>query len=256
MCSSDLRFSSRADYYAKCRPHYPPAVLDILREECGLTPAYVVADIGSGTGLLSELFLANGNRVFAVEPNRAMRQAAERLLEGTLLFTSVPGQAEATNLPTARVDLIAVGQAFHWFDAERAGVEFRRILQPGGWVAIVWNERPPAVSPFMRDYGGVMERHGYGRPDQADVPKSEEEAVARFLGAGCRRRTCPNSQRLEWKALVGRTLSNSRIPLPGQAGFPAMLADLEVVFARHHRDGAVVIEYETKVMAAPLLRMG
>jgi len=246
------RFTSRVGYYAKHRPHYPPAVLDILREACGLTPRHVVADVGSGTGLLSELFLANGNRVYGVEPNQPMREAGERRLGASMLFMSVAGRAEATTLPSACVDGVAVGQAHHWFDGQAAQNEFRRVLRPHGWVAIVWNERPVHASPFMRDYGAVLERHGYARRGLTDVPRLEEEAAVRFLPAGCRQASFPNLQRLDWKGLLGRTLSNSRTPLPGQADFPAMLAELEGVFARHQRGGTVVIEYETKVVAGRL----
>src|SRR6266568_4325936 len=110
------RFSNRVADYARYRPGYPPAVLDLLRTECGLRPGHVIADIGSGTGLLSELLLKNGNRVFGVEPNEAMRQAGEEHLASYDGFTSVNGSAEATTLLNASVELVTAAQAFHWFE--------------------------------------------------------------------------------------------------------------------------------------------
>ena len=63
MLKSTERFTTRVENYVKFRPGYPPAVLDLLKTECGLTPASVIADIGSGTGILTRMFLENGNRV-------------------------------------------------------------------------------------------------------------------------------------------------------------------------------------------------
>ena len=135
------RFTNRVANYARYRPGYPPAVLTCLRDECGLSPGSTVADVGSGTGILTELFLANGNHVYAVEPNEAMRQAAELSLAHYPGFTSVDGRAEATTLADDSVDFVTAGQAFHWFDAAASRVEFNRILRPGGYTALVWNAR-------------------------------------------------------------------------------------------------------------------
>jgi SAM-dependent methyltransferase len=66
---SKQRFSSRVADYVRYRPSYPSALLDLLRSECALRSGHVIADIGSGTGFLSELFLKNGNRVYGIEPN-------------------------------------------------------------------------------------------------------------------------------------------------------------------------------------------
>jgi ubiquinone/menaquinone biosynthesis C-methylase UbiE len=126
------RFSSRVENYVKYRPGYPPAILDLLRDKCGLTSASTVADIGSGTGILTGLLLKSGARVFGVEPNPDMRAAGERLLAGQANFTSLAGTAEATTLPAQSVGIITAGQAFHWFDREPTRREFQRILQPGG----------------------------------------------------------------------------------------------------------------------------
>ncbi|MDP8950409.1 MAG: class I SAM-dependent methyltransferase [Actinomycetota bacterium] len=151
------RFTNRVDHYVKYRPSYPRAALDLLKTECGLTSASLVADVGSGTGILSELFLENGNRVFGIEPNERMRETGERRLGRHPRFTSVAGTAEATTLDGDSVDFVVAGQAFHWFDPERARAEFSRILKPGGWVALVWNLRRKDATPFLAAYERLLE---------------------------------------------------------------------------------------------------
>ena len=128
------RFSTRVENYVKYRPGYPPAVLDLLKAECGLTPASVIADIGSGTGILTRLFLGNGNHVFGVEPNQAMREAGEQLLADFGGFVSVAATAEETTLPDRSADFVTAGQAFHWFNLARTRPEFARDLE-AGWLA-------------------------------------------------------------------------------------------------------------------------
>lgn len=137
MTDHTRRFTGRVESYARHRPSYPWAVIELFERECGLASDSVVADVGSGTGILSTLFLENGNRVFGVEPNAEMRAAAERLLGDRSRFTSVAGTAEDTTLEAGSVDLVVAGQAFHWFDAGRARAEFARTLSPDGWVALI-----------------------------------------------------------------------------------------------------------------------
>ncbi len=139
MLDSTKRFSNRVEDYIKYRPSYPPDVIGLLEVECGLTPASVITDVGSGTGILSELFLKHGNRVFGVEPNREMRAAGDKLLAKYSNFSSIDGAAEATTMVNTSVDFITAGQAFHWFDRQRSRAEFERILKPGGWVVLIWN---------------------------------------------------------------------------------------------------------------------
>ena len=118
------RFNNRVENYIAYRPKYPAAVAEFLRNELGLSAASVVADVGSGTGILSELLLRAGCTVFGVEPNEAMREAAEELLQAYPNFKSVHGTAEATTLDDSSVDFVTAGQAFHWFDIEGARREF------------------------------------------------------------------------------------------------------------------------------------
>src|SRR5260370_37311068 len=154
------RFSNRVADYARYRPGYPPAVLDLLRSECSLRPGHVIADIGSGTGLLSELFLKNGNRVFGVEPNEAMRQAGEEHLASYDGFTSINGFAEATHLLNASVEFVTAPQAFHWFEPRATRREFIRILKPRGWVVVLWHDRRMEEAQLTRDYEHLLDRFG------------------------------------------------------------------------------------------------
>ena len=162
---STKRFSNRVEYYIKYRPKYPQAVIEALRKECSLESSSVIADIGSGTGFLSELFLRNKNSVYAVEPNREMREAAEKLIPKVSNFVSVNGSAEATTLDSHSIDFIAAGQAFHWFDVEKSRSEFTRILQPEAWVALIWNDRRIDSTPFLIAYEEFLHTHGtnYGK---------------------------------------------------------------------------------------------
>lgn len=240
------RFSNRVENYARYRPNYPPGVIDILKSECGLTETSTIADVGSGTGILSELFLKNGNPVIGIEPNAAMRLAAERLLAGFENFVSTDATAEATTLEPASVDFITAGQAFHWFDRQRAKREFARVLKPGGWVVLVWNERRLDSTAFLRDYENLLLRYG------TDYDKVRHENVAGeiaqfFAPEPFQLKVFENAQHFDFESLKGRSRSASYTPEPGTANFEPMFAKLEEIFNTHRSDGMVTFEYQTRV---------
>lgn len=139
MTNPTERFTSRVENYVKYRPSYPAEIVPFLAEKAGLASESTIVDVGSGTGISSALFLDHGYRVVGVEPNGAMRAAAERMLGENPRFTSINATAEATTLPDDSADLIIAGQAFHWFDQARARAEFARILKPNGMVALMWS---------------------------------------------------------------------------------------------------------------------
>jgi len=240
------RFSNRVADYVRYRPGYPAAVLDVLREDCGLRPGHVVADIGSGTGFLSELFLKNGNRVYGVEPNSEMRQAGEELLRKFPEFFSLAGSAEATTLAAATVDYVTAAQAFHWFEPDAARREFLRILKPAGWVIIVWNDRRSEESPFARAYEDLLERFG---TDYKSVKHAYPEThnIRGFFGTGAFVvRDLPNSQVFDWEGLCGRLRSSSYAPTEGHPNFEPMMAELRKIFQANERNGSVRMEYFTR----------
>jgi SAM-dependent methyltransferase len=241
------RFSDRVENYVKYRPSYPSDLVDLLVTECGLTPNSVIADIGSGTGILTQLLLDRGYHVFAVEPNQPMRAAAERALSGNPRFHSIEGRAEATGLAGASVDLITVGQAFHWFDRGRARDEFARILKPAGWVALIWNERLTDSTEFLRAYDDLLLEYGtdYAVSVHRHVPI--EEIRAWFQNADCRRRTFSNTQRFDYESLLGRVLSSSYVPAADHPNQPPLIAKLRRIFDQHQVNGQVAFEYRTEL---------
>ena len=240
------RFSSRVENYAKYRPGYPTAIVDLLREECGLKEGSLIADIGSGTGKLCELFLANGNRVIGVEPNAAMRAAAESIFAGTRNFQSIEGTAESTTLDDASVDFIIAGQAFHWFEPLKAKEECRRILKPNGWVVVIWNERQTDTTPFLRAYETLLLTYG---TDYNEVRhENAEPAVKEFFAPRIPKfAQFPNHQEFDFQALRGRLCSSSYTPEPSSPSFQPMLAELESTFNTHQEAGIVRFEYDTRV---------
>ncbi len=239
------RFSNRVDDYVRYRPHYPQAVVETLQAACGLAAGSVVADVGSGTGILSQLFLRAGCRVYGVEPNRAMREAGDRLLAAFPAFVSVDGTAEATSLPAASVGFVTAGQAFHWFDPPRARAEFARILTPGGQVALAWNSRRKHGTPFLDAYERLLKRWGVDYTE-VDHDRITDGDIAGFFSPGrCSKRTFPNRQELDLEGTRGRLESSSYAPPPGHPDHGPMLDELHTVFGRTSRGGRVTFEYET-----------
>lgn len=239
------RFTTRAVNYARNRPGYPPAVLDCLREECGLTPDTIVADIGSGTGILTALFLENGNQVYAVEPNEAMRQQAEEALGKNPKFISIDGRAEATTLADGSVDLITAGQAFHWFDAAASRIKFGRILSPDGFVALVWNVRAYQDDPLMVAYEQVLASYGMGY--HTVTHRAHAGAIETLFANGNQVRSFAYSRLLDFETLWGGFLSASYAPQSNDPRYEPMREALRQMFEAHQRDGYVTFRYNTQL---------
>lgn len=249
---STRRFSDRVADYVRFRPTYPRALVEWLRSEHGVTPSWVVADVGAGTGISARLFLDAGHEVVAVEPNAAMRAAAVEALGSSRRFRAVDAPAEATTLPDGSVDLVVAAQAFHWFQPEAVRREWARILRPGGLVLVVWNSRRTGGTPFLDGYEQLLRAHSL---DYSSVAEryADEATMRRWFGVGFRAtRGFENRQVLDLDGLRGRLLSSSYAPKAGQPGHEPMLEALRRLFERTAVDGAVTLEYETRAYVGRL----
>lgn len=246
------RFLGRVEYYRKYRPGYPEGLVAWLRELSALKPGHRVADVGSGTGLLAELFLRQGHPVAGVEPNPEMRRTAEARLKGYPGFRSVDGRAEATTLGNRSVDLILAGQSFHWFPIDRAREEFRRICNPPAFAVLVWNQRKTESTGFLRAYEELLLRHGtdYARVRHENVGQDQLQAF--FGPRAFQRKTLANSQVFDREGLIGRTLSCSYAPLAGRPGHRSLMRALDRIFEEWQVGGRVTFEYDTLAYAGRL----
>jgi SAM-dependent methyltransferase len=241
------RYSDRVADYERYRPGYPPALIEWLRDRGALPPCAVVADIGAGTGISTVPFLDAGCTVFSVEPNAPMRAAAERRLGGRTGFHGVAGQAEATTLASASVDLVVVGTAFHWFDREAARVEFARIVKPSGRVALFWNVRNVA-SAFMRGYEAVQREHIAEYAATNARERADAHAIGAFFGAsGFEHAIFANAQSLDFEGLLGRLQSSSYAPRPHDPAHAPLVAALRTLFDGSAENGHVAMLYDTHV---------
>jgi len=245
------RFGDRVDDYRRTRPGYPPALTQWLMHEAALAPGAVVADLGSGTGLLTRDLLAAGLRVHAVEPNAPMRASAEQDLGRHAGFSSHDGTAESTGLDAGSVDLITAAQAYHWFVPAEARREAQRILKPGGQAALIWNVRR-IDTPFAQAYEDLLMTrcpdYAAGQPHQASIGE-----ISLFFGTTVPREVrfdC--TQQFDFDGLRGRLLSSSYTPKAGDPARETVLTALREVFEAHQQDGVVAFDYDTRAYLAPM----
>lgn len=251
LCSQS-RFSNRVADYVRYRPGYPPQLMAWVHGRLGVSPQARVADIGAGTGISSRMFLQAGHPVIAVEPNAAMRTAAEQWLGGEAGFSAVGGSAEATGLADASVDVVSAAQAFHWFDTRAVRVEWARILRPAGLALVYWNSRLLEATPFLAGYEALLLE--FGTDYSAVAERYQDDATMRaWFGDGfIEAASFPNVQRMDFAALRGRLLSSSYAPAEGHPRHAPMLQALRVLFDRHAVDDHIEFAYQTRAFAGTL----
>ena len=220
-------FNQKARDYALYRPQYASEAIEALINIAGLNSAWYVADIASGTGNVARHLVDKVRQVFAVEPEEAMRYQTELLLNKYTSFKSIAATAENTTLDDRSIDLITVGQAFHWIDWTFALREFNRILKPDGWIALLWNqyETTPDMNIDIVFKPGTQNRQSY--------PVVFKEGWAEYLG-GIR--------------------SASRNPNPGEEGYEEFEEKLRKRFDSQSKDGRITVKYTTELAVGRLNR--
>lgn len=246
MANTVERFSNRVANYVKYRPTYPQEVLRFLKAELNLQSASVIADVGSGTGISTKIFLENGNTVYGVEPNAPMRAAAEDFLRDFPNFVSVDGTSENTTLARSSIDFVTAAQAFHWFEPEKTRREFKRILKPEGFVVLIWNERQLDTNEFLREYEKFLLEFGtdYAKVRHDYLPK---ERLGGFFTSGFQTASFKNAQIFDFEGLKGRALSSSYMPSESDARYAEMTKSLNGIFTKHAENDRIAVLYDTKV---------
>lgn len=237
------RFSDRVKNYVKFRPSYPSEILDYLHNTIGFSVKSIIADVGSGTGISTKLFLDNGNIVYGIEPNPEMRQAAEEILTNYSNFSSIDASSENTKLQSEAVDIVVAAQAFHWFDPKPTKEEFMRILKPGGAVVILANRRKRSNNKFMNEYMEIVAKYG-----QSLNLKTDNQTIPTFFYPNpVQKEVFYNPHIFNFDRLKGDLVSYSYMPNEQDPRFKPMIEELEVLFENYNDNGKVTFEYETVV---------
>ncbi len=241
------RFSSRVDAYIKYRPSYPYQIIEYLKAEAGLTPQSIIADIGSGTGFLSKLFLENGNTVFGIEPNNPMREAAEKYLSNYKNFISQSGRAEQTFLEDSSIDLIAAGQAFHWFEPEETKKEFVRIGRDGAIIVLVWNRRDLENDALQKEYEEILTGM-LPEYSEVDHKRIDEGIIKNFISPfPLTVKSFENYQLLDFESFIGRLLSSSYCPDESTGLYAELKNRMTILFNKYTVDNKLKFNYKTMV---------
>jgi len=241
------RFSDRVDNYVKYRPGYPDEVIIALQKECGLSAGSVIADVGSGTGIFTAMLLNKNYKVFAVEPNEAMQQAAKKRFGTNSNFIPTDGTAEATTLQAGSIDLIVCAQAFHWFNDGRTRVEFRRILKKDGYIALIWNNRLPDTDDFSIAYENLLKQDSidYNKVNHRNIKDIDFKAF--FKDGEYQVIKYPSKQVFDEAGLMGRVFSSSYVPVESSAEGEKFREALKGIFDKYNKNGLVTFYYQTEI---------
>lgn len=252
MSKNTERFSDRVDNYVKYRPGYPSEVLKYLNESIDFNSNKVVADIGSGTGISAEMFLENGNKVYAVEPNNEMREAADKLLSRYPNYHSLAGTSESTTIVDRGIDLIVAAQSFHWFDRIAFKRECYRISRVGAYCLLIWNERK-VMSDFEKAYEALLLKYAndYRKVDHRNIRENDIEVF--FAPNLVFSETLHNEQIFDYEGVKGRLLSSSYAPNVGEPNFEPMIVYLREIFDKYQKDGRVSFSYDCKLFLGQIV---
>ena len=249
---STVRFSERVQAYLAGRPRYPAAIVTHLADRGALRAGARVADVGIGTGLSAEPFLAAGYAVVGIEPNAPMRAAGEEYLARYAAFSMRDGTSDATGLDAASVDLVLAAQAFHWFDAARFRAESLRVLRPGGWAALVWNDRDLTGTGFLEGYEALMVEYGNDYLAIRYRHQGTDAIPVYFGGKAPIPAEFPHRRRMNWEMIAALAQSASYLPAPGQPRHAELIAALRRLFDENADQGSIEMRYTCRIHAAPL----
>ncbi|MCS4227350.1 class I SAM-dependent methyltransferase [Sphingobacterium sp. BIGb0165] len=239
------RFTDRVVDYEKFRPNYPKEIIQILKEKIGLDKKWLIADIGSGTGLSTQLFLENGNDVFAVEPNREMRESLVHHFKTCRNLIALNATAEDTSIESSCVDLIFAGQSFHWFDRTACYNEFNRILTKNGHIVLVWNQRDP-TDAFQQEYEQFLRNHIPNYQSVSHKNICDDDLRRFFADRQMTKVSLPNQQVFDLKSFLGRVRSSSYFPKEGDEN-KSLYDDLRLLFEKYAISQRIVFKYITEI---------
>ena len=243
---SKEKFNDKVSEYRKYRPDYPSEFINYLIKDVGIHGDAILADIGAGTGILTQQLGNKVKKIWAVEPNRQMGRACQEYCSDLGNFTLVGGSAEETGLPNQSVDYITAAQAFHWFDKGKTKSEFQRILKSHGKVILVWNSREPE-SELISENEKILKNICPEYKGFSDGSTISPNAYDDFFKNGqCEYKVFGNDRFLTLESFIGGSLSASYAPRRTDDNYPLFVKALTDLFNRYSKQGKMLLPYQTR----------
>jgi len=239
-------YYSKAKNYSKYRLDYSKSAIDFIFNTANLNQQSTVADIGSGTGILSKHFLDKVHDVYAIEPDNDMRIVAEEIFEKNKSFHSIDGTSDQTHLSDNSIDLICVGQAIHWFDPNPTKDEFARILKPNGWLAILWYETND--TNLNRAYTQLRDMN-IGWDNSIEPNRPPKKPLEYYFGTNNPQHKIFTEDFIEiWEGFLGSAYSQSFAPNPNEIISQKFEQEHKKMFNKFAVDGKITFSYSTHLV--------
>lgn len=220
-------FMNKAKEYALGRPIYPEEILTNINE-LGINGESVIADIGAGTGLLTNELGKIGCEILAVEPNIEMLNECKRYCLANTKIKYINASTERTQLPDHSIDIITIASAFHWFDKELSKVEFQRILKEDGYVILLWNSMQ-RDSDFAKEYLSTIGRYKIKNTSGiANVDPDKEKYD--FFGQDYKKIYYDNWQQFTEEGVIANAISLSYTPSKLDSSYDEFIHELRICF--------------------------
>ncbi|MGJ8744406.1 class I SAM-dependent methyltransferase [Polaribacter sp.] len=234
--------------YDKFRPEYPTGIVSLINNERDST-VKKIADIGAGTGRLSERFLDQGFIVFAIEPNEKMVKLMIHKYEKFNTFHAINSNSESTGLPNDSMDMVSFGQSFHWCDNPKSIIEAKRILKPSGKILICWNDREKTEDAFNQEFEEILLRLFPLYSINKEVLYDADILKRKFMSKSVEYKEIANSQILDIDGFVGRLESNSYFIQVHKKEFRD---SIEQLFIKFKKNRLIKINYLCKIFVINL----
>jgi SAM-dependent methyltransferase len=235
-------YATKAEKYAKYRWDYAPEAISAIFDVVGISDQITVADLGAGTGILTKHFVGWAKLVYAIEPEAEMRGLLEKAFSENPFCQIMNSSAETTGLPAQSVDLIAVGQAIHWFEPESAREEFQRILKPFGWLAVLRNYGTDPI--YGKAVGELFDE--FSRPEP--VQRISRLPISHYFGSETYQKLLfPFDYMLDWENFLGSLISSAFMPDEYSLNFGKFEAKAREVFDSLNVDGRLASTGETEL---------
>ena len=242
------KFNKMQNDYSKYRPNYSNEAIEYILNLQNVDNEFKVADIGAGTGKLSLPFVKRGLKLYGIEPNKDMYEKLLENMKEYSDFFGILGYSEKTYLDNKSIDLIVVGQAFHWFNIDEFKIECKRVLKDDSYIAILYNngdyskEVINKIHELSRRYCPEYKGSSGGLYNNEDIFNNFFKEYNKII--------FKNDYKLTLDQFIGLNFSASYAPKENEENHDIYLSKLEEVFNTYQEDGYLTMPNNT------ILRIG